>query len=104
MKKSQAMKFISPRHTAVPAFAMLLSVGGCAGAPQQPAAQTAGLRNVATDDGGCSRSRVANRIPRSGEPCSAAGRSYSNEEIARTGATTTGEALRLLDPAITVHR
>jgi hypothetical protein len=36
--------------------------------------------------------------------CTAAGRSYSREDIDRTGATTADEALRLMDPSITVHR
>jgi hypothetical protein len=36
--------------------------------------------------------------------CRAYGRSYSDDDIRRTGATTVGEALQLLDPSITVHR
>jgi hypothetical protein len=43
------------------------------------------------------------RIP-SAEPCASAGRVYSDEDIQNTGAVTTGEALRLLDPSITVRR
>jgi hypothetical protein len=34
--------------------------------------------------------------------CSAFGRSYSKDDMDRTGATTADEALRLLDPSITV--
>lgn len=46
----------------------------------------------------------ASRIPRrSGECSGAAGRSYSNQDIERTGHTTVGEALQNLDPSITVH-
>ena len=33
----------------------------------------------------------------------AAGKSYSNDDIRRTGATDIGDALQLLDPSITVH-
>jgi hypothetical protein len=36
--------------------------------------------------------------------CRGFGRSYSNEDIGRTGQTSAGDALALLDPAITVHR
>jgi hypothetical protein len=36
--------------------------------------------------------------------CSAPGRSYSKTDIDRTGATTAGDALRLLDPSITVRQ
>jgi hypothetical protein len=38
------------------------------------------------------------------EPCASTGRVYSDEDIQNTGAVTTGEALRLLDPSITVSR
>jgi hypothetical protein len=31
-------------------------------------------------------------------------RSYSNDDIRRTGATTLGDALQMLDPSITVRR
>jgi hypothetical protein len=42
----------------------------------------------------------ATRIPDHG--CGP-GRSYSQADLERTGATTAGGALRLLDPAVTVH-
>ena len=48
-------------------------------------------------------SQTGSRIAGNDAHCSAFGRSYSNEDIDRTGATTAGEALRLLDPALTVH-
>jgi hypothetical protein len=35
--------------------------------------------------------------------CRGFGRSYSSEDIARTGSTSAGDALALLDPSITVH-
>lgn len=47
---------------------------------------------------------TGSRIPESTGDCSAFGRSYSNEDIQRTGAVTPDEALRLLDPTIIVHR
>jgi hypothetical protein len=47
-------------------------------------------------------SQTGTRI--AGANCSEIGRSYSSEDINRTGSTTAGEALRLLDPSITVHR
>jgi hypothetical protein len=49
-------------------------------------------------------SQTASRIPAKDSDCSAFGRSYSSEDIARTGATTADQALRLMDPSITVHR
>lgn len=45
----------------------------------------------------------ATRIPQPND-CSAPGRSYSQQDIQRTGQTNVGEALQLLDPAVTVHR
>jgi hypothetical protein len=35
--------------------------------------------------------------------CRGTGRSYTNDDLKRTGKTTVGGALRLLDPSITVH-
>jgi hypothetical protein len=35
--------------------------------------------------------------------CQSVGRSYTSEDIARTGATSAGNALALLDPSLTVH-
>jgi outer membrane cobalamin receptor len=46
---------------------------------------------------------TATRIS-SSAPCGAPGRVYSGQDIQNTGATTVAEALRLLDPSITVHR
>jgi hypothetical protein len=43
------------------------------------------------------------RIPVTGTDCSAIGRSYSNDDLDRTGATTVGGGLRLLDPALTIQ-
>jgi hypothetical protein len=37
------------------------------------------------------------------DDCSGIGRSYSKENIDRTGALTAGGALRLLDPSVTIH-
>jgi hypothetical protein len=42
--------------------------------------------------------------PAAGGTCGGYGRSYSNDDIRHTGATTVGDALQLLDPSITVHR
>jgi hypothetical protein len=47
---------------------------------------------------------TASRIPmRPGECSIAPGRTYSNEEVERTGQTNVGDALQMLDPSITVH-
>jgi hypothetical protein len=45
---------------------------------------------------------TGSRVP--GSKCRGYGRSYSNEDIERTGQTSAGDALSLLDPSITVHK
>ena len=53
---------------------------------------------------GCVTSTGSRIPPAHGSKCAAVGRSYGERDIRLTGATTTADALRLLDPAITVHR
>ena len=48
--------------------------------------------------------QTGSRITGNNANCSVFGRSYSSDDISRTGSTTADEALRLLDPSITVHR
>jgi hypothetical protein len=45
---------------------------------------------------------TGSRVP--GSKCRGYGRSYSNEDIDRTGQTNAADALALLDPSITVHK
>jgi hypothetical protein len=48
--------------------------------------------------------QTGTRIPAKRKECVAFGRSYTQDQIRTTGATTAAAALRLLDPSITVHR
>jgi hypothetical protein len=48
--------------------------------------------------------QTGSRITSNNANCAAIGRSYSSDDIYRTGSTTAGEALRLLDPSLTVNR
>jgi len=79
------------------AIAAGLLLVGCTPATvkPQPAAAAANDRACVT----------ATRIS-STEPCASPspGRVYSDKDIQNTGATTAAEALRLLDPSITVSR
>jgi hypothetical protein len=54
------------------------------------------------DNSACLKS-TGSRIPNSGTSCSAFGRSYSSDDINRTGSTNAAGELRLLDPSITSH-
>ena len=46
---------------------------------------------------------TASRLAGTGAGCWAISRSYSGADLSRTGATTPGRALQLLDPSITVR-
>ena len=46
----------------------------------------------------------ATRIKRADDPCRDRGRSYSREDLSRTGETDTARALERLDPSITRRR
>jgi hypothetical protein len=77
------------------ALAAGLLLIGCTTATVKPQPAAA-----ARNDRGCV---TGSRIP-SSEPCASFGRAYSDTDIRNTGATTAAEALRLLDPSITVSR
>ena len=50
---------------------------------------------------GCAQNSTASRIPKQ---CSASPvRTYSQEDVQRTGQTDVANALQMLDPSITVH-
>ena len=84
------------------AIATVLILAACA-------ATTADVKPKAAAPGAVAQnpaclSQTGSRIAGNNGNCSAIGRSYSSDDINRTGSTTAGEALRLLDPSITVHR
>jgi hypothetical protein len=84
----------------VAAFGSALVLAACATTATH-VARKAAASDAAAQNPAC-LSQTGSRIP--GATCSEIGRSYSSEDINRTGSTTPGEALRLLDPSITVHR
>jgi hypothetical protein len=81
----------------VTAVAMLVSLGACvANNAVKPTAS-------ASDQNPACASQLGSRIPANGSNCTSIVRSYSGEDIDRTGQTTAGDALRLMDPAITLR-
>jgi hypothetical protein len=79
-----------------------LCVIGCASTPSNPGAATstaAAAPNLPPV--GCVSS-TATRIPMSPAECAAFGHAWSDQDIKTTGATDSGQALRLLDPSVTV--
>lgn len=79
---------------------LVLALAGCASAPRAPDA----AKSVAAAKAppGCVP-ETATRIPVSPSGCAGFGRTYTQEDIQRTGAGDTAQALRLLDPSLTVH-
>jgi hypothetical protein len=73
---------------------------GCSGTPQpRPDTQAA----AAAAPRPCSLA-TASRIAERPDQCSASpGRSYSQQDVERTGQTNVADALQMLDPSITVH-
>ena len=78
---------------------LALALAACAGAPPRDTTKSAAAA-AATVPAGCV-GETGSRIPQ--DACAGIGRSYTQEEIQRTGAVDTGQALRLLDPALSVH-
>ena len=68
---------------------------GCTAATVKPQAAA-----TASNDRACV---TGTRISGS-EPCTSPGRVYTDNDIQNTGAATAADALRLLDPSITVRR
>ncbi len=85
------------RITGTIAAVMILAACTTSGANMKPTAQTSAAAPV-----GCLRS-TGSRLPPSDDYCAGLGSSYSSEDIDRTGKTTVGGALPLLDPAIIVR-
>jgi hypothetical protein len=74
----------------------LASIAACS-TTAPPATRTAAVA-------ACPQNRSASRLPpRPGQCSSTPGRTYTNEEIERTGQTDVGNALQQLDPSISVH-
>lgn len=93
---------MTPYLRAASTIATFLVLTACA-APTAGVKPNAAVPGPVADNPACLK-YTASRIPDSAGGCSAVGRSYSSEDIQRTGAVTADEALRLLDPTITVHR
>ena len=81
-------------------FAVALMLAACAATNADVRPKTGAP--VAAQNPAC-LTQTGSRITGDGKHCSAFGHSYSNTDIERTGATTAGDALLLLDPSITTH-
>ena len=72
---------------------------GCAATPQS---QSKPATTAASKDSNC-LTETGSRIPSHKPGCRGYGRSYSHDDIDRTGQTDAASALALIDPSITVH-
>jgi hypothetical protein len=80
------------------AAAAVLALAGCASSSDTK--PTAAVTGPMPD---CSSSTASLRAATTPN-CAGVGRSYSSKELNRNGATSIGDAMRQLDPAITVHQ
>ncbi|MGH8145307.1 MAG: hypothetical protein ACREPY_03155 [Rhodanobacteraceae bacterium] len=55
------------------------------------------------DSHACIRDTGSHIPAKKGQCLPVAGRSYTQQDIQRTGATNVGQALQMLDPSVTVH-
>ena len=86
------------------AFAQQATDSQATTATAQPAAKAQKQRAVPPlDSRNCIRDTGSHIPPPKGQCLPVAGRSYSQQDIQRTGALTTGQALQMLDPSVTVR-
>jgi hypothetical protein len=85
------------RIAVLAAMATALGVAACASTPGTTPKPVASATPA-----GCVRDTGSRLTPAGG--CAGLGRSYSHEDLARTGQTTVSDALGQLDPTITVTR
>lgn len=81
---------------------LLVTLVGCAAAPSTPTSTTM-AHSVTAQGPACvsTGSRVPPTSP--GQQCGVSGRTYSGDDLQRTGEEQVGDALQKLDPSITVH-
>jgi hypothetical protein len=89
---------MSTRMVALSSIAAALALGACASTsgnvPTKPVA--------ASQPAGCV-SDTGSRIPGPPGNCAGFGNTYTQEDMNRTGKTTVGGALSLLDPTVTIN-
>lgn len=78
-------------------------VSGSALAQTDPNQTKATAPAPSTAPAGCLQA-TGSRLPQKDTPCAAAGRSHTGEDLSKTGKTSVGDGLAMLDPAITVHK
>jgi hypothetical protein len=89
--------------TSLLAACLIVIAGACASNPTT--ATRHATANAASNSGspaGCVN-KTATRLPTSPDECAGFGNSHSSDALKSTGKPQAGDALRLLDPSVTVH-
>jgi hypothetical protein len=85
------------------AAASIFLVTAASADDKKPAASKPAATAAVAKDPAC-MTRTGSRIPVKTKGCTGFGRSYSTEDLKRTGATNVGSALRVLDSSIAAPR
>ena len=91
--------------TSLLASSLIVLAGACASNPPAAPRHATANANAASNSGspvGCVN-KTATRLPTSPDDCAGFGNSHPSDAIKSTGQPQAGDALRLLDPAITAH-
>jgi hypothetical protein len=89
--------------TVLTGASILLTLGACATVAPTPTREVARAASLATPPVRGCVSDTATRLPARPGECTGFGQTYSREDIERTGARDTAEALLLLDPTLRVY-
>jgi hypothetical protein len=89
--------------TVLTGASILLTLTACATVAPTPTRDVARAASLATAPGRGCVSDTATRLPVRPEDCAGFGQTYTREDILRTGAHDTAEALQRLDPALRVY-
>jgi hypothetical protein len=81
---------------------LTLALAACASTPSSPGAAKSAVATTQPQPG-CAGTTATARPPDSPQPCAAFGSVYTRDDIDHTGAMNVGDALRMLDPTVTVR-
>ena len=88
--------------TSLLALGLIALAGACASNPPAERRATASAASHSGSPAGCVN-KTATRLPTSPEDCAGFGNSHTADAIKTTGQPNAGDALRMLDPTVTVH-
>ena len=89
--------------TSILALGLIALAGACASSPPAERHATANAASHSGSPPGCVN-KTATRIPTRPEDCAGFGNSYPGDALKSTGQPQAGDALRMLDPTVTVHQ